>query len=70
MFNQAGKICVLIVDIPPDPKADLSDNEDSPPARRPVRSTTFSSKKREKSACRTNHKQGKVNGGIMRQWVL
>ena len=44
MLNQAGKTCVLIVDIPPDPKADLSNNEGSPPARRPVRSTSSADK--------------------------
>ena len=43
-FNQAGKTCVLVVDIPSDPKADLFDNDGSSPARRPVRSTSFTDK--------------------------
>ena len=57
-FNQVGEICVLIVDVPPDPKADLSNNEGSPPARRPVRSTSATDKRRKKGACQTSHKQG------------
>ena len=57
-FNQVGEICVLIVDVPSYPRADLSDNDGSPPARRPVMSTSSTNKKREKDACQTSHKQG------------
>ena len=45
----------MIVTIPSDPSADLSDNDGS---RRPVRSTSTVGKRRQKGACQTSHKQG------------
>ena len=48
----------MIVTIPSDPSADLSDNDGSPVARRPVRSTSTVGKRRQKGACQTSHKQG------------
>ena len=44
--------------IPSDPIADLSDNDGSTFARRPVRSTSTVGKRREKGACQTSHKRG------------
>ena len=44
--------------IPSDPIADLSDNDGSTVAKRPVGSTSTVGKRGEKGTCQTSHKQG------------